>query len=614
MRSITTVLGLFLSITLHADGGIWGARGIPKELVVLGERLYAADGRGVASYDIRDVRRIHRIDVESRGDETLSLAVAGSSDLVAGTRRGIEHYSVQPDGSLSFVRAFSSSQPVRAVAATDDEVAIASGETVVLYSLLSGQLELDRTLTFEDNVVTIAYVSDHLYVSVERKATYIVAPGASQHSALLSYVPRDLALSGTILWGVAGLDGLRAMDVSNPISPVTLGISGQGQLRLDGVAANGDRVAAFMEPDRVVLFDASDPEEPRLASTIQEWADVIALSDRELFFSGAIVDDEELTRANGVIHVYDFANIDAPFHVGLIGDHAGPVSGVWTDGSIAYVVDAPYLRVLDVSRTSEPREIGSLFMPDIQDRIRVKNGRAVIYGRAHVNVVDLSVPHRPRLIGTWDAQGHPRSSAALTTGTRFVEGNEHSGFHVVDYPTAATAGLVGHRIWHYHDVAAADDVVYLLQVGGSVLALELLGGTTVADRGTTAADAEHFDIAPPSPSVPKYLVLAEPHAVRLMSLADRFRPVTARRIVTSTLPGPIGTSDTFAMIEVDGSLLRLNFEGSGPLEDSGLRTTSAMQISVAGDKIVVADRYFVRVFGPDTPAPDIPASRRRSVR
>jgi hypothetical protein len=45
--------------------------------------------------------------------------------------------------------------------------------------------------------------------------------------------------------------------------------------------------------------------------------------------------------------------------------------------------------------------------------------------------------------------------------------------------------------------------------------------------------------------------------------------------------------------------------------------TSPMQMSVAGEKVVIADRYRLRVYGPDTPAPP-PAptpvpSRRRAV-
>jgi hypothetical protein len=37
-------------------------------------------------------------------------------------------------------------------------------------------------------------------------------------------------------------------------------------------------------------------------------------------------------------------------------------------------------------------------------------------------------------------------------------------------------------------------------------------------------------------------------------------------------------------------------------------------MSVAGQKIVVADRYSVRVFGPDTPPPPAAPLRRRPTR
>src|SRR5688572_33123098 len=55
--------------------------------------------------------------------------------------------------------------------------------------------------------------------------------------------------------------------------------------------------------------------------------------------------------------------------------------------------------------SSDLRELRSILVPDIQPRIRVKNGLAVLYGDTLVNIIDASDPLRPRHVGTWNTDG-----------------------------------------------------------------------------------------------------------------------------------------------------------------------------------------------------------------
>ena len=304
--------------------------------------------------------------------------------------------------------------------------------------------------------------------------------------------------------------------------------------------------------------------------------------------------------------------VDDLFLTGEFSDLAGPVSGVWTDGSVAYVVDPPYLRVLDVSKTDAPREVYTLTVPNLQDRIRVKNDIAIIYGRAFVNFLDVSIPLRPHYLGTWDAQGFPLSGAAILR-TRLIEANQHSGMHVVDISDADHPVQIGGRKWHYSDVAAGDDAAYALQFD-QMLVVEIQDERKVVDRGEINIQYAQVDTSPPNASQPPLLLVRGDEGLRLYSIAgeERFAP---RELEFFPMTGldRFGTGDASAYIARDGRLHFIDLAQKIFLQPTDWRVTSPMQLSVAGSKVVVADRYSVRVYGPDTaPPPPVPAKRRSS--
>ncbi|HEX7831905.1 MAG TPA: hypothetical protein VF787_19770, partial [Thermoanaerobaculia bacterium] len=423
--------------------------------------------------------------------------------------------------------------------------------------------------------------------------------------------PIAFAQSGNILWGVSHDTGLTGINVQNPAAPQVISSTGLAESFFDGVAAAGSRVFAFEKNNRLRVFNVTDPAHPALVTTLNEWTNVVAASGNRLFFAGAIIDAEDLSSATGKpLRIFDATTLAS---LGEFTDLAGPVSGVWTDGSVAYVIDPPYLRVLDVSKTAEPRELSSILVPNIQDHIRVKNGLAVIYGRVTVNLVDVSKPLAPRVLASWNTQGHAPSEAAIA-GTTFVEANPHSGFHIVDYTNYAAPVQIGGRKWHYHSIATGDDAVYLLEQG-VFLTLQIANGTTSVDKTKYSVNADQVEIVPPNSPNPYALLLRAPDGIRIYSLANRFDPQPAA-FVPMDEPQLLGTGDGVAYVAMDGVLHRLNV-GVPSLAETEMKVMSPMQISVAGEKIVVADRYSLRVFGPDTTSPVPPppvTSKRRSVR
>ncbi len=623
-----TLVTLLVTLSALADSGIWGQRGFTRRFVSSGNLLYTADGRGVSVFDVGNPAAIARLDVEWSDDETFDLALMGSatgsegsSDLVVATSKGVERFAVAPNGTLDRLGSVASSTPVSHIAANGNFAAAASGKRVTLYERdARGGLASVRAYTFPNDVKAIAFGGAFLYVSADRLPLHIFAPPAAAPVALLAGADAvAMSIAAGVLWTASENDGLTAIDISDPSRPRVLGSAGRNELRLRGVAAVGSRVYAFEYPDRVHLFDATSPGEPRLVRTLDEWVNAIGANGTRLFLAGAVIDEEETffypalnPRETGKpVRVFDAANLGAPVLAGEFQDFAGPVSGVWTDGSVAYVVDPPYLRVLDVSRTSAPRELTRLLIPNIQDSIRVKNGLAVLYGRAFVNFVDVSAPLRPQHVGTWDARGHPPSAAAVLQ-SRVIEANDHSGMHILDITDPARAVQIGGRIWHYLDIAASDDAVYALE-RDNMLVVEIENERTVADRDHIYLQYEQVDTLPPNASRPEFLLIRGAEGLRLYSLEDRFHPAEIDFLPMIGL-GVFATGDRAAYIAKDGRLHFATVQTSIALEETEYRVLSPMQMSMAGKKVVVADRYSVRIYGPDTAPPPPEPARRRSVR
>lgn len=622
---LPTLVSLLLvsSSTFAQTSGMWGQRGTSKSFAIRGNFLYSADGRGVSVFDISQPDAIERVDLEWSDDETAEVAIMGN-ELVVATNRGVERFAIAGDGRIDRLQGTNAVGATTHIVANANYAAAVSNKTVSLLERNgAGLLSVPRRLMFSDPVTAVAFVGDLLYVAADREPLRVFEPASSTAIDLLPGVDAAaLALSDTesVLWTASADDGLTAIDVSNPREPQVLSKTGTNELHLDGVTAAGTRVYAFESPDVVRVFDATDAHAPQLVATMNEWVNVLAASGTRLFLAGPIVEDadfvfdaREIPRETGKpVRSFDTTHLATPSLLAEAEDLAGPVTGVWTDGSIAYVIDPPYLRVLDVSKTSEPRELSHMTVPKLQDKIRVKNGLAIIYGRAFVNMLDVSDVLHPRYLGTWDARGHSPSAAAILEG-HVIEANQHSGMHVVSFDDPANPVQIGGRKWHYTDIAAGDDAAYALQ-SDIMLVVGIENQQKIVDKDVIELKYEQVDVAPPNSSRPGYLVARGDDGLRVYSLADRFHPQELDFLEMTGL-GMFVTGDSTAYITKDRRLQFVDLAGGTlSLVPTEMYVTAPVQMSMAGEKIVVADRYSVRVFGPDTAAPPPVPQRRRGTR
>jgi len=453
-------------------------------------------------------------------------------------------------------------------------------------------------------VTALALAGNALYVSTGADGVTVVDLTGKTANSPFPEFANDFAISGNTMAIASGVDGLVVADISKPLAPRVTGRVGAGAMNLATVAINGARVYAGEWPDVVREFDISDPTAPQLVTQIAEPVQTIAASGSRVFVSGNTIDVFGLATQTGIpLRVLDASTLAI---TGTASDLAGPVSGVATDGSLAFVVDSPRFRVIDISTTSQPREIASLPLGGNFDRAKVFNKQVILYGRGDVELIDVSNPYEPRFVDVFHSLGRPPSTGAFTRNN-IVEGNPWSGFHVMDFYDYTPPGQIGGLKGHYFEVVGdGTDSIYLSGEGSAVAALDLSDPKNPHATKVITIGAKQMAIVPANDAHPDLLLVRTPETVTVFSLANRLVPAQVGSVnVESSL---IGGGDCGAFVVAGTSVLALDLSDPAhpALVPSEATALSPMQIAVAGGKTVIADQYDLRVFGPNTAAPPPP--------
>jgi len=241
----------------------------------------------------------------------------------------------------------------------------------------------------------MTYHGDTLIVAVEGIGIELIDPLDPSSAFILPEPAKDLAVAGETLYVAAGGNGL--LTVSLEAAPHILGRFAAGEANLTRIAASGARVYGVESEHIVHIYDVSNPVAVVEVATLDEAAQAIAASGTSLFTAGTRLDRFGLPVDNGVLlRVFDASQNGAPRPIAESAEAAGIVSGVAlsSDGSIAYIVDRPYLRIFDISKSSSPKQIAALQLDNIQDHVRINadGTRVVLYNRGDAQL------HRHHLV------------------------------------------------------------------------------------------------------------------------------------------------------------------------------------------------------------------------
>src|SRR5438445_4297779 len=175
MRRLLIAL-LAFAVSAFGQSGEWGSRGVSRRFVVRSEQIFAADGRGVAVYQVGQggVRRAAVVETTA---ESLDLAFLSDRDLIVATRDGLDRYSVGADGSLTANGDHIDMAPT-AVASNGHYIAAAIPDSVIIWT--ADLANVVSRFAIAQPVSTLAWHGDTLIVGVPAIGIYLVDPTGSR--------------------------------------------------------------------------------------------------------------------------------------------------------------------------------------------------------------------------------------------------------------------------------------------------------------------------------------------------------------------------------------------------------------------------------------------------
>ncbi len=599
----------FIPLLTYAQSGVWGCRGISHRFISRGNFVFAADGRGVAAYDVSQAN-VRRVAIAETEGQSLDLAFLSDRQLAVATRAGINLYAVASDGSLTPLTTYPDA--IATVIASNGRF-LAGVTPIGIAVWRADTMNLVTRLPITQPA-SLAWHGDTLIAAVEGIGLHIFDLTSAREPSIVAENARDVVVAGNTLYVAAGVNGLVVYDITDDSAPRLLSRTAAGEMNFARIALSDRRIFVAELPDRVDVFDITSAT-PALTARFTEPVQAIAASGMRLFVSGTIIDRFGLPTETGApLRIFDATDPATPRFTGEFRDLAGPVSGVATDGSLAYVVDPPYFRIIDVSTTTAPRELSSLPIDGIGDYAKVSGNQAIVYGRSDVQLIDVGNPYAPKLLKVFHALGGPPSTAAFARNT-ILEGNPYSGFHVIDFSNFADPAQIGGIKGHYFDVLAdGDDVAYLVQEASLIVTVDLSDVHNPRPLKSAIIGAVRGELANATEHHPPLLIVQALSGIHVYTLADPRSPVEADFTPTAAV-NIIGADGDVAYLATAGSVQAMDLTNPArpTLLPTQMRPVSPMQLSAAAGKVVVADRYALRIFGPNTaPPPPPPPTRRRA--
>jgi hypothetical protein len=620
-------LALFVAIGASAQElsclqqSSWGSRGTPRDFASRGNHLFAADGRGVTTYDVSNPAQIREIAVTPTLSPSLGIDADGGIVAVR-TRDGLEVFRATDSGLLELVGR-------REEGGSDVDVRgtlIATGGAELTLLRLSGAaLELVARRASTREVMAVALAATHLYAAEKGTGirVYEIGTGALREVGFVPGNALALRVAGDFLYTAAGGGGVGVYDISNPAAPRSLGPVALPDPDIRSVERVGAHLAAIDRLQKVHLLSLADPSAPRPLSelTIPSSA-VVAVGDR-LAAAGSRYDRFSLPIETGFpVQIFDITPTGELHLAGSFADRAGALTGVGLEGNYAFVADPPLLRVLDITGPT-PREVARLEYGDSADRIHVENGYAVVYGRTETHLIDIREPLRPVHAGVFHTLGVPRSDVAFA-GPTLIEANRASGFHVLDITNPAvpyqTSGLKNDGNGQWQGAAALDDVVYgMASFGIKVVDISNRAVAKIVKFIPTGSLRDVVVVQPQSGS--PLLLAVDGNRVRIFDLTVRLDPVEISSVETILGIDIDATGSEAFVISAEGELVRIDLTNRS--QPRVVNTVSGFfaptQVSARNGLVAVADTWQLRIlhFGgtaaPAAPLPNIVAGVSRRV-
>ncbi|HVT03819.1 MAG TPA: hypothetical protein VHL58_10660, partial [Thermoanaerobaculia bacterium] len=319
----------------------WGARGSSRDFLVAGNRVYAADGRGVTLYDISNPAIIRVI--ASRETSRPSVTVTPAGDGVAILS---ENHIDLFDAGLNLLDSVDIRAPH---IASNGRILVSAGDALTLWDVSGGRLEKISSIPLTTRINALGLLGTEVFLAQNESFTdvYEVSNRSLRRLATLPLTAGSFAAAGVRVYAISG-GNVTVVDTASATPSVVGRLSFADSLLQSG-AIVGNILFVVDRFTSVMAIDISDPQNLRVAVTITMPIRAIAASGDTVVTSEVLLDQNGFTAETSQPLTVFRASGAQLQELGSFHDFAGPLGGVAINGRYAFVADAPMFRVLDIT-------------------------------------------------------------------------------------------------------------------------------------------------------------------------------------------------------------------------------------------------------------------------
>jgi hypothetical protein len=313
-------------------------------------------------------------------------------------------------------------------------LAVATGGLEIVDISNPGQPEIIGQWVGQYSAKTVSVSGNYAFLAemTDLKVIDISNPTNPQliSSCRLSGNGYKIAVQGNYAYLAENYYGLEIFDISDPSNPHIHGYYAAYELNM-GIAVRGEY--AYLENDQLglMIINISDPANPILTSTeSSSFGENIALSGDYAFipsFAGNLM----------IVNVADPQN---PLHIGMY-ESLGKCGDVAISGSLACLASENYFEVIDISDLVNPSLLGYLVNGKVYGVCISGNYAYVAHDDLGVQIVDISNPELPIVLGCADT---PFDIRRVTVSGNYVYASGLGyGFSTIDVTNPTEPNLIG---------------------------------------------------------------------------------------------------------------------------------------------------------------------------
>jgi len=420
---------------------------------------------------------------------------------------------------------------------------------------ISNPNQLKQTGVFETfyQANGIAIAGDTAYIADVRGLKLVdIQNPLSAHVTAFVGTPgyaEGVAVQGSYVYIADRSEGMRIIDVHEPEYPVEVGGFKDGYENVRSVDAEGN-YAYLADWQGMVIVNISVPQNPFQASLFATSSQAMDVDVDGMY--AYIAQDADATNEGGMqlVNVWAPANPeDAGFYKALDGRQAVQVT---IRDDLAYLVSS-VVEIINISEPTNPQLVGTYTPPyGIPSDIALEGGYAFVAVRGdwpdlpgHLRVLELSDPANPVEVGYYDLPTHWPVSIAVLDGVIYI--TSVTGVYVYQFSSSTISGSVvdvHNKPIENVDIGVSAGFSTTTSVDGSFTTPGLPSGTyiiTPSLNGFVFSPPTRTVALPPAAVNQDFTILSPPVETTLEPLASSHLTYTDTQGLPTTLFFPAGT-------------------------------------------------------------------------